>query len=137
MTLDTPLSAIPIIKKPQLSKLAHLGLETIYDLLLHLPTAPVLALSNLSAYNNQSLPALSGVSLDIFAGEIVGLAGVSGSGINRVAVGATLVGCALAWVGAFVPALKAMYDYAWFVGAFSSAGLYALGMKVTGDRAAV
>ncbi|MFO0649057.1 MAG: NCS1 family nucleobase:cation symporter-1 [Polyangiales bacterium] len=60
-----------------------------------------------------------------------------GSGINGVAVGATLVGCALAWVGAFVPALKAMYDYAWFVGAFSSAGLYALGMKVTGDRAAV
>lgn len=38
MTLDTPLSAIPIIKKPQLSKLAHLGLETIYDLLLHLPS---------------------------------------------------------------------------------------------------
>ncbi len=37
MTLDTPLSDIPIIKKQQLAKLAHLGLETIYDLLLHFP----------------------------------------------------------------------------------------------------
>ncbi len=59
-----------------------------------------------------------------------------GGGTNMVAVGATLLGCALAWVGAFVPAFRAMYDYAWFVGAFTSAGLYAVGMKVTGDRAA-
>ena len=42
--------------------------------------SPILSISNLSAYNNQSIPALSGVSLDIFAGEIVGLAGVSGNG---------------------------------------------------------
>ncbi len=60
-----------------------------------------------------------------------------GNGINGVAVGATLAGCALAWVGAFVPALKPLYDQAWFVGAFSAGGLYVLGMRVTGDRAAL
>jgi NCS1 family nucleobase:cation symporter-1 len=37
-------------------------------------------------------------------------------GWNVAAVVATLVGCALAWVGALVPALKPLYDYAWFVG---------------------
>lgn len=48
----------------------------------HLPISPspVLSIQNLSALNNQSFPALKGVSLDIFAGEIVGLAGVSGNG---------------------------------------------------------
>ncbi len=60
-----------------------------------------------------------------------------GSGVNGVAVGATLAGCALAWVGAFVPALKPLYDQAWFVGAFSAGGLYVLGMRATGDRAAL
>jgi NCS1 family nucleobase:cation symporter-1 len=29
---------------------------------------------------------------------------------------ATLAGCALAWVGLVIPALKPLYDYAWFVG---------------------
>ena len=32
------------------------------------------------------------------------------------AVAATLLGCALAWGGLVVPALKPLYDYAWFVG---------------------
>ena len=47
---------------------------------------------------------------------------------------ATALGCALAWAGAFVPALHALYDYAWFVGAFVAAGAYVAGMKVVGDR---
>ena len=29
---------------------------------------------------------------------------------------ATLLGCALAWGGLVIPALKPLYDYAWFVG---------------------
>ena len=29
---------------------------------------------------------------------------------------ATLAGCALAWGGLVIPALKPLYDYAWFVG---------------------
>src|SRR5258708_28623967 len=33
---------------------------------------------------------------------------------------ATLVGCALAWGGLVVPALKPLYDYAWFVGFFAA-----------------
>ena len=33
---------------------------------------------------------------------------------------ATALGCALAWVGLVVPALKPLYDYAWFVGFFVS-----------------
>jgi NCS1 family nucleobase:cation symporter-1 len=37
-------------------------------------------------------------------------------GWNPAAVVATLLGCAFAWIGLFVPALKPLYDYAWFVG---------------------
>ncbi|HLN81542.1 MAG TPA: cytosine permease, partial [Thermoanaerobaculia bacterium] len=45
-------------------------------------------------------------------------------GWNWKAVVATLAGCALAWGGLVVPALKPLYSYAWFVGFFSSALLY-------------
>jgi nucleobase:cation symporter-1, NCS1 family len=38
------------------------------------------------------------------------------SGWNWRAVAATLAGCALAWGGLVVPALRPLYDYAWFVG---------------------
>jgi NCS1 family nucleobase:cation symporter-1 len=38
------------------------------------------------------------------------------AGWNGRAVAATLAGCALAWGGLVVPALKPLYDYAWFVG---------------------
>jgi NCS1 family nucleobase:cation symporter-1 len=37
-------------------------------------------------------------------------------GWNLRAVAATVVGCALAWGGLVVPALKPLYNYAWFVG---------------------
>ena len=46
------------------------------------------------------------------------------SGWNVPAVVATLAGCALAWIGAFVPALHTLYDYAWFVGFFVAGGAY-------------
>ncbi len=38
MILDTPLSDLPLIKPQQQSKLAHLGIVTVYDLLLHFPS---------------------------------------------------------------------------------------------------
>lgn len=38
MTLDTPLSELPIIKPQQYNKLAHLGITTISDLFLHFPS---------------------------------------------------------------------------------------------------
>jgi NCS1 family nucleobase:cation symporter-1 len=38
------------------------------------------------------------------------------SGWNWRAVAATLAGCALAWGGLVIPALRPLYDYAWFVG---------------------
>ncbi|HJQ33526.1 MAG TPA: NCS1 family nucleobase:cation symporter-1 [Pyrinomonadaceae bacterium] len=38
------------------------------------------------------------------------------AGWNWRAVVATLAGCFFAWVGLFVPALRPLYDYAWFVG---------------------
>ncbi len=38
------------------------------------------------------------------------------SGWNGKAVIATLLGCAFAWGGLVIPALKPLYDYAWFVG---------------------
>jgi len=46
------------------------------------------------------------------------------SGWNVPATVATLAGCALAWVGAFVPALHPLYDYAWFVGFLVAGGAY-------------
>jgi len=37
-------------------------------------------------------------------------------GWNPRAIAATMLGCALAWGGLVVPAIKPLYDYAWFVG---------------------
>ncbi len=48
------------------------------------------------------------------------------AGWNPPAVVATLLGCALAWGGLVVPALKPLYDYAWFVGFGVAFGVYAL-----------
>src|SRR5207248_3209345 len=42
-------------------------------------------------------------------------------GWNARAIAATAIGCALAWGGLIVPALKPRYDFAWFVGFFASA----------------
>lgn len=50
-------------------------------------------------------------------------------GWNPAAVAATVVGCGLAWGGLLFPALKGLYDFAWFVG-FAGAGLvYYLAMR--------
>jgi len=43
-------------------------------------------------------------------------------GWNWRAIGATALGCALAWSGLIVPPLRPLYDYAWFVG-FLAAGM--------------
>jgi nucleobase:cation symporter-1, NCS1 family len=45
-------------------------------------------------------------------------------GWNGRAIGATALGCALAWSGLVVPALKPLYDYAWFVGFLVAGGAY-------------
>jgi nucleobase:cation symporter-1, NCS1 family len=45
-------------------------------------------------------------------------------GTNWGAVFATIVGCVLAWIGVVVPALRPMFDYAWFVGGFGAAATY-------------
>ena len=37
-------------------------------------------------------------------------------GWNWRAVVATIAGCFFAWIGVFVPSMKGLYDYAWFVG---------------------
>jgi NCS1 family nucleobase:cation symporter-1 len=37
-------------------------------------------------------------------------------GWNGRAIGATALGCALAWSGLVIPPLRPLYDYAWFVG---------------------
>ncbi|MET0624991.1 MAG: cytosine permease, partial [Pyrinomonadaceae bacterium] len=49
------------------------------------------------------------------------------AGWNWRAVVATLLGCLFAWIGLLVPALRPLYDYAWFVGfGVSFAAHYAL-----------
>ena len=51
-------------------------------------------------------------------------------GWNWRAVAATLAGCALAWVGLVVSALRPLYDYAWFVGFGVSAVAHLALMKL-------
>jgi len=51
------------------------------------------------------------------------------NGWNYRAVVATAVGCACAWIGALVPALKGFYDYGWFVGFGVSLVIYYLLQK--------
>jgi NCS1 family nucleobase:cation symporter-1 len=48
--------------------------------------------------------------------------------VNVRAVAATLVGCALAWIGLVVKPLAVLYDYAWFVGAGGAGAAYAVMM---------
>jgi NCS1 family nucleobase:cation symporter-1 len=50
-------------------------------------------------------------------------------GWNWRAVFATLAGCALAWLGLVIPAMRPLYDYAWFVGFGSAALLHLVLMK--------
>ena len=45
-------------------------------------------------------------------------------GWNPSAVIATLVGCALAWGGLVIPAMRPLYDYAWFIGFFSAGAIH-------------
>jgi NCS1 family nucleobase:cation symporter-1 len=47
-------------------------------------------------------------------------------GWKMPAIAATLIGCALAWSGLVVSSLKPLYDYAWFVGFFTSAIVYVM-----------
>jgi len=57
-------------------------------------------------------------------------------GWNWRAIAATAAGCALAWGGVVVPALKPLYDYAWFVGFGVAFVLHALLMRAAPERAA-
>jgi nucleobase:cation symporter-1, NCS1 family len=50
-------------------------------------------------------------------------------GWNMTAVIATIVGCAGAWCGLVLPALRPLYDYAWFVGLFLAGFVYWLMMR--------
>ena len=58
-------------------------------------------------------------------------------GWNWRAVVATLAGCALAWIGLVVPALRPLYDYAWFVGFGVAAATHYLLMKVAPPQPAL
>jgi NCS1 family nucleobase:cation symporter-1 len=51
-------------------------------------------------------------------------------GWNWRAVVATLLGCVAAWIGLIVPALRPLYDYAWFVGFGVAAITHFVLMKV-------
>ena len=51
------------------------------------------------------------------------------AGTNWHAVVATLVGCFLAWIGVLVPALRGLFDYAWFVGGGAAMLVYWAGMR--------
>jgi NCS1 family nucleobase:cation symporter-1 len=58
-------------------------------------------------------------------------------GWNWRAVAATLAGCLLAWIGLVVPALRPLYDYAWFVGFGVAAATHLALMKLAPPRAAI
>ena len=52
----------------------------------------------------------------------------------RRSVVATLVGCAFAWAGFFLPSFARVSDYAWFVGFGLAGALYLLLMRVAPPR---
>lgn len=52
------------------------------------------------------------------------------AGWNWRAVVATLLGCALAWIGLVVSALRPLYDYAWFVGFGTAAVVHVALMRI-------
>jgi NCS1 family nucleobase:cation symporter-1 len=49
-------------------------------------------------------------------------------GTNWAAIVATAIGCSVAWIGIFVPALHWLYDAAWFSGTLSSGLVYGIWM---------
>jgi NCS1 family nucleobase:cation symporter-1 len=51
-------------------------------------------------------------------------------GWNWRAVAATVIACFFAWIGRFVPSLKPLYDYAWFVGFGVALVVYYALMKI-------
>jgi nucleobase:cation symporter-1, NCS1 family len=51
------------------------------------------------------------------------------SGVNPRAIAALALGVALVLTGRFVPALRGLYDYAWFVGFFVSGSVYVALMR--------
>lgn len=57
------------------------------------------------------------------------------AGWNWRAVAATVAGCLMAWIGLVVPAMKPLYEYAWFVGFAVSAGVYYALMKTMPPQA--
>ena len=59
------------------------------------------------------------------------LAGGAYRGWNVRAITATAIGCALAWGGLVVPALRPLYDYAWFVGFFAAGAAHVALKRVT------
>ncbi|MGB7926002.1 MAG: NCS1 family nucleobase:cation symporter-1 [Pyrinomonadaceae bacterium] len=58
-------------------------------------------------------------------------------GWNWRAVVATLAGCFMAWIGLVVPAMRPLYDYAWFVGFGVSAVTHLVLMKLSPPHPAV
>lgn len=58
-------------------------------------------------------------------------------GWNWRAVVATVAGCFFAWIGLVVPAMKGLYDYAWFVGFIVAFVLHYLLMKVAAPKQVV
>jgi NCS1 family nucleobase:cation symporter-1 len=76
------------------------------------------------------LTILVGTVLIVFGLLALGLRATAGRGWNWRAVLATLIGCSLAWIGVFIPKLKPLYDYAWFVGFGASALAYWLLMTL-------
>jgi nucleobase:cation symporter-1, NCS1 family len=58
-------------------------------------------------------------------------------GFNPRAIVALVAGVMVALIGLVAPPLHWLYDYAWFVGFFISAGLYAALMQRSGEPAVV
>jgi NCS1 family nucleobase:cation symporter-1 len=54
---------------------------------------------------------------------------------NARAIAATVLGCTLAWGGLVVPAIRPLYDYAWFVGFAVAAGAHVVLSWPTSGRA--
>ncbi|MEK6337069.1 MAG: NCS1 family nucleobase:cation symporter-1 [Acidobacteriota bacterium] len=119
------------------TKIRSLAVRAAVILLMVILGGSLLLAREIARYSAIERPSLLGVLTDILINSVImlvliGIAiwSTGGHGWNWRAVVATLAGCFFAWIGVFVPVLRPLYDYAWFIGFGVAGGTYFLLMML-------